>query len=92
MVEDEGCAAGPAWQVYVVECADGTYYTGITTDLSRRLAQHDAGRGARYTRGRAPVTLRYREPAPDKGAALRRELALKRLSRSQKGRLMAPDA
>ena len=58
--------------VYVVRCRDGTLYTGVTNDLERRVAAHNAGRGARYTRARGPVALVYREPAPNRGAAQRR--------------------
>lgn len=76
---------GPrAWRVYLVECADGTLYCGVTNDLPRRLAQHDAGRGARYTRGRGPVRLAWSEAAASKGAALRREAQVKRLPRGAK--------
>ena len=64
-----------SWWVYVLECRDGTLYTGCTDDIPRRLAAHNAGRGAKYTRGRGPVTLRYREETLDKPAALRREAA-----------------
>lgn len=69
---------------YMLECADGTLYTGWTNDLEKRLAAHNAGQGAKYTRGRGPVRLRYYEVFTDKEAALRREAALKRLSRSAK--------
>ena len=72
------------WTVYILECRDGTLYTGITDDLPRRLKAHESGKGAKYTRGRGPVVLRYRETQPDKGAALKREAALKRLRRSEK--------
>lgn len=72
------------WTVYILECGDGTLYTGITDDLPRRLKAHAEGRGAKYTRGRAPLTLRYQESATDKGAALKRECAIKRLTRSEK--------
>ena len=72
------------WTVYILECADGTLYTGITDDLERRLKAHAAGRGAKYTRGRGPLILRYRETARDKSAALRRELAIKRMRRWEK--------
>ena len=72
------------WTVYILECRDGTLYTGITDDLPRRLKAHEAGKGAKYTRGRGPLTLRYQEQHPDKSAALKRELALKRLRRSEK--------
>ncbi|HTP28790.1 MAG TPA: GIY-YIG nuclease family protein [Anaeromyxobacteraceae bacterium] len=75
---------GRLWTVYVLRCGDGTLYTGATCDLARRLAQHRSGRGARYTRGRLPVTLAYWERARGLGAALRREAALKRLSRTEK--------
>ena len=72
------------WTVYILECGDGTLYTGITDDLTRRVKAHDSGKRAKYTRGRGPLTLRYQETQPDKSAALKRELALKRLSRSEK--------
>lgn len=62
-----------------MRCSDGTLYTGITNDLSRRLAMHDAGKGARYTRGRGPVALVYREPCADRSVASRREAQVKRL-------------
>lgn len=62
-----------SWWVYLLRCGDGTLYTGITDDLDRRLAAHNAGRGAKYTRSRRPVTLVWREEQPDKSAALRRE-------------------
>lgn len=78
-----------SWWVYVLECRDGTLYTGCTDDIPRRLAAHNAGRGAKYTRGRGPVTLRYREETPDKSSALRREAAIKRLSRAEKQALIA---
>lgn len=69
---------------YILECADGTLYTGWTNDLEKRLAAHNAGQGAKYTRGRGPVRLRYYEVFTDKEAALRREASLKRLSRTEK--------
>ena len=74
--------------VYILRCADGTLYTGITDCLERRLAAHNSGRGAKYTRGRVPVALVYREACPDKSAALRRECAIKRLRREAKERLI----
>lgn len=70
--------------VYILRCADGTLYTGCTNDLSHRLAAHNAGKGAKYTRSRRPVELVYREEVPDKSAALRREAAIKGLSRGEK--------
>jgi uncharacterized protein (TIGR02453 family) len=77
-----------AWHVYVARCDDGTLYTGITTDPARREAAHNAGRGAAYTRSRRPVRLIHVEPAADRGAALRRELAIKQLPRPEKERLV----
>lgn len=68
----------------MVECRDGTLYTGWTTDVARRVAAHSAGRGAKYTRGRAPVRLVYAEACAGKSAALRREAAIKKLTRAQK--------
>jgi predicted GIY-YIG superfamily endonuclease len=76
------------WWVYMLRCGDGSLYTGITTDLRRRLVQHRAGAGARYTRGRGPLRLVYREPVSDKPAALRREIAIKRLDAAAKRRLV----
>ncbi len=75
--------------VYILECADGTFYTGWTTDLERRVAQHNTGRGASYTRSHRPVKLVYWEEHPDRGSAQRRELALKRLPRARKLALIA---
>ena len=73
-----------AWYVYILRCGDGTLYTGVTDDVERRLAAHRSGRGAKYTRGRGPLELAYREEQPDKSAALRREVQIKRLSRQEK--------
>ncbi|GMA56623.1 putative endonuclease [Alicyclobacillus sacchari] len=70
--------------VYIVECGDGTLYTGYATDVLRRIAMHNKGRGAKYTRGRGPVRLLYVESHADKCAALRRERAIKRLPRARK--------
>lgn len=72
------------WHVYMVQCADGSLYTGIATDVDRRVAEHNAGQGARYTRGRGPVTLVYREKVKDRPAALKREYAIKRMRTDQK--------
>lgn len=72
------------YTVYILRCGDGTLYTGITTDLERRVAVHNSGRGAKYTRSRLPVTPVYRETVPDKSAALRRELEIKALTRAEK--------
>ena len=72
------------WFVYIARCRDGTLYTGVTTDVARRLAAHNAGRGAAYTRGRGPVALAHAEPAADRSAALRREHEIKRMTREGK--------
>jgi putative endonuclease len=72
------------WQVYLLRCRDGSLYAGATVDIPRRLAAHQSGRGAAYTRSRRPVELVYSEPAGDRSAALRREAALKRLPRPAK--------
>lgn len=78
------------YAVYILECADGTLYTGIARDVAARLAEHNEGKaGARYTRARRPVSLRYVEDAPDRGAALRREHEIKQLSRAEKLALIA---
>jgi putative endonuclease len=74
--------------VYVVECSDGTFYTGYTTDVDRRVAEHDAGDGAKYTRGRTPVTLRHTERFDSKSAAMSREYEIKQLRRIEKERLL----
>lgn len=74
---------------YMVACADGTLYTGWTTDLEARLAAHNAGTGARYTRGRGPVRLVYWEEYEDQGQARRRECEIKKLARRQKEALVA---
>ena len=73
---------------YIVECADGTYYTGWTVDPEKRVAVHNKGRGARYTRMRGPVKLVYIEELPDKKSAMKRELAIKKLSRGGKMKLV----
>lgn len=70
--------------VYIVRCADATLYTGMSTDVDRRAAEHNAGTGAKYTRSRRPVEVVYREECVDRSAALRREAAIKRLSRAEK--------
>ena len=75
---------GAMWCVYLLRCADGSLYTGITNDLSRRIAAHRRGRGARYTRGRGPLALVHAELAASRSAALRREHELKRLRRREK--------
>jgi len=73
---------------YIVECADGTYYTGWTVDPQKRVAVHNRGRGARYTRIRGPVKLVYVEELPDRKSAMKREIAIKRMTRGRKGKLI----
>ncbi len=73
---------------YIVECADGTYYTGWAIDPEKRLAVHNKGRGAKYTRMRLPVRLVYVEEQPDRKSAMKREIVIKKLSRERKGKLI----
>ncbi len=80
------------WTLYMVRCRDGSLYTGITNDLERRLSMHDAGTGARYTRGRGPVELIYREACADRSLAARREAAVKRLKPDAKRALASAGA
>lgn len=78
-----------SWFVYMLECADGSLYTGITTDLERRIHEHNhAKQGARYTRAKRPVSLVYSQAAEDRSRATRLELAIKKLSRKQKDQLV----
>lgn len=78
-----------AWIVYILECTDGSLYTGITNNLERRMKAHASGRGAKYTKRRGPFTVRYTELLDTKGAALRREAAIKSLDRSGKAALIS---
>lgn len=77
------------WYVYLARCRDGSLYSGATTDPEKRIAAHNRGRGAAYTRSRLPVLLVYLEAVADRSAALRREAAIKRMSRARKLRLIA---
>jgi putative endonuclease len=77
-----------AYYCYIVECADGTYYTGWTVDPERRVAVHNKGRGARYTRTRGPVRLVYVEELPDRTSAMKREIAIKKMNRGMKMKLV----
>ena len=79
------------YYVYILRCADATLYTGITNDLSRRLQLHNSGKGAKYTRGRGPVACVYHEICMGRAEAQKREYAIKRLSREEKERLIAPN-
>lgn len=75
----------PSWFLYIVKCADGTLYTGVTTDVTRRVEEHNASpKGAKYTRVRRPVALVHQEAFQDRGAACVREAAIKKLSRDEK--------
>lgn len=77
------------WVVYILRCADETFYIGYARDLEKRVATHNAGRGAKYTRGRLPVEVAYVEHIPTRSEAMSREIALKRLTRKQKEALIA---
>lgn len=76
------------WYLYILRCRDGSLYTGITTDVEKRFEAHQAGRGAKYTRGRGPLELVYRETCGDHSAALKRELEMKKLPRERKQSLI----
>lgn len=76
------------WHVYIVQCVDQSLYTGVAKDVPTRVEQHNAGRGAKYTRGRRPVKLVYIESVDDRSAALRREMAIKRMERAAKRKLI----
>ena len=73
-----------SWYVYMLRCRDGSLYTGYTDDVQRRLTVHNSGKGAKYTRSRLPVCLAYQEQLPDKSAALKREYAIKSMSKQEK--------
>lgn len=79
--------ADGSWSVYIVRCADGTFYTGVAKDVAARLGRHNAGKAAKYTRSRLPVELIHVEPAEGRGTALRRELEIKRMGRAEKKKL-----
>ena len=72
------------WYLYILQCGDGSLYTGITTDVEKRLEAHRSGKGAKYTRGRSPLELKYLEACGTHSEALKRELEVKRLSREEK--------
>ncbi len=77
-----------SWKLYILRCGDGSLYTGITTDVEKRLEAHRTGKGAKYTRGRGPLELVYREECGDHSTALKRELEIKKLSREDKEKLI----
>ena len=83
-----GVAMEKTWKLYILRCGDGSHYTGITTDVERRLEEHRSGKGAKYTRSRGPLELVYREECADKSAALKRELEIKALTRAEKLKLI----
>jgi predicted GIY-YIG superfamily endonuclease len=83
-LEEMAKASGGKWFVYMLRCADGSFYTGITTDVNRRCKQHNAGTASRYTRSRRPVRLVYQETQANRSQASKREAAIKALSRRQK--------
>ena len=76
------------WKLYILRCRDGSLYTGITTDVEKRFEAHNSGKGAKYTRGRGPLELVYREEYGDHSAALKRELEIKALPREEKMKLI----
>jgi putative endonuclease len=78
----------PKWVVYILECGDGSFYTGITNDLPRRIEAHESGKGAKYTRGRTPLKLIHSEKYADRSSASKREMEIKALSRLEKLNLL----
>jgi putative endonuclease len=88
-MDDQGKTPSRAWFCYLLACADGTIYTGITTDLARREAMHNRGTASKYTRARRPVRIIWSEPHPDRAAASRREARVRRLPAAEKQALAA---
>ena len=78
-----------SWHLYILKCSDGTLYTGITTNIERRLAEHESGAGAKYTKGRAPLELVYSEECPNRSVASKREIEIKSLSKEQKQEIIS---
>lgn len=76
------------WYLYMLRCGDGTLYTGITTDVEKRLEAHRSGKGAKYTRGRGPLMLVYRETCENHSHALKRELEVKAMTAAQKNKML----
>lgn len=76
------------WYVYILECGDKTFYTGITNDIQNRINKHNSGKGAKYTRARLPVKLKYFEEVRNKSVASKREYEIKQLTRKQKEKLI----
>lgn len=77
-----------SWKLYILRCGDGSLYTGITTDIQKRLEAHRCGKGAKYTRGRGPLELVYSEECGDRSTALKREIEIKALPRHEKEQLI----
>lgn len=77
--------------VYILECNDGTLYTGYTVDVDKRVEAHNTGQGAKYTRNRLPVTLKYQETCESKSAAMKREIQIKKLTRQKKLQLIGSE-
>ena len=77
-----------SWVLYILECSDGSFYTGITNDIERRFQQHNDGLASRYTRSRRPVKIRYQEGCPSRSSALIRECAVRLLTRKEKEALV----
>ena len=86
--ERKADSSAGTWFVYILRCADDSLYTGITTDVSRRCEQHNAGTASRYTRSRLPVSVAYQETQATQGLALKREAAIKAMSRREKESLV----
>ena len=76
------------WYVYMIRCSDGSLYTGVTTDIKRRISEHSSGKGASYTQGRTPVTLVYNERRPNRSKAMKREAEIKSWPRGKKSDLI----
>lgn len=87
-MKSTGASGINSWTVYILECFDKTYYCGITNDIDKRLAAHNSGKGARYTKGRRPVILLYQEEASSKSSALKREYQIKQMSKKEKRELI----
>ena len=85
---DPESSEGPGWFLYILECRDGCYYVGITNDLEHRVKSHNEGNGAKFTRGRRPVSLIYQERWPNKSAARKREIEVKGWPRKKKEELI----
>ncbi len=88
MKKETGKSKADAWFVYILRCADGSLYTGITKDMDRRCEQHNAGTASRYTRGRLPASVVYQEAQATQSLALKREAAIKAMSRQAKESLI----